>query len=110
MLMQFKLLLKNEEHPLQKIILLKLRRRPRSIIKTNGAHIRYQVYIWYLHNALKKSNEYLYHFSKWMLSFLLKNKEANLVLSKIKAFISMNGPPKIFHTTLAMKKNLKIWK
>jgi len=32
-----------------------------------------------------------------MLSFLLKNKEANLVLSKIKAVISMNGSPEIFH-------------
>ena len=44
-----------------------------------------------------------------MFSFLLKNKGANLVLSKIKAFINMNGPPKIFNTVNGKEfKNLEV--
>ena len=31
-----------------------------KIIKANGPHIRYQADIWYLPDALKKGNEYLY--------------------------------------------------
>lgn len=94
--------------------MLKIEKKPK-IITSNGPHIRYQGDIWYLPEDLKKGTPYLYildlidHFSKWMYSFLLKNKEANLVLAKIKAFISMNGPPKIFHTDNGKEfKNLEV--
>ena len=38
------------------------------------------------------------HFSKYLNSFLLKNKTMTLVISKIKIFIHNNGPWQIIHT------------
>ena len=81
----------------------KLEKKPK-IITTYGPHIRYQADIWYLPEELKVGTPYKYvldcidHFSKWNYSFLLKNKEANTVLSKIKSYIEMNGAPTLFHT------------
>ena len=75
-----------------------------KIIVTYGAHKRYQCDIWYLPEKLRENSEYLYcldiidHFSKWLGSFLLKNKTADLVVSKIKSFIRYNGPCQIFQT------------
>ena len=82
------------------------------IIKTYGPHIRYQADILYLSENLKRGTNYLYvldlidHFSKWEYSFLLKNKECKLVVSKIKAFIGMNE--NLFFSILIMVKNLII--
>ena len=75
-----------------------------KIILTYGPHKRYQSDLWYLPQELKNGHNYLYiielidHYSKWMYSFLLKNKTSELVLSKIKLFINMNGPCEIFNT------------
>ena len=75
-----------------------------KIIVTYGAHKRYQSDIWYLPEKIKANTEYLYcldiidHFSKWLGSFLLRNKTADLVLSKIKSFIRNNGQCQIFQT------------
>ena len=38
------------------------------------------------------------HFSKWCYFFLLKNKGASLVLSKMKSFFEINGKPELFPT------------
>ena len=75
-----------------------------KIITTYGPHIRYQADIWYLPEELKKGTPFKYvldcidHFSKWNYSFLLKNKDATTVLSKIKLYFEMNGTPTLFHT------------
>ena len=38
------------------------------------------------------------HFSKWLGCYLLKNKEAELILAKIKSYIGSNGLCKIFQS------------
>ena len=95
----------------------KLPTKPKIII-TKGPHIRYQTDIWYLPKILKTNNQYLYcldiidHFSKWSQSYLLKNKESDLVVSKIKSFINVNGPYSIFQTDNGLEfnnANLKIF-
>ena len=50
------------------------------------------------------------HFSKWMSSYLLKNKSADLVLAKIKSFIRSNGTCNIFQTDNGKEFNNKILK
>lgn len=45
------------------------------------------------------------HFSKWSMSYLLKNKESETVLSKIKSFINVNGPCQIFQTDNGLEFN-----
>ena len=71
---------------------------------TYGSHKRYQSDIWYLPENLRENSNYLYcldiidHFSKWLGSFLLKNKNADLVVAKIKSFIRYNGTCQIFQT------------
>ena len=91
--------------------------KKQKLIITRGPHIRYQADIWYLPDELKENN-YLYfldiidHFSKWSNSYLLKNKESQLVLAKIKSFILMNGPCKIFQMDNGLEFNnfnLKIY-
>ena len=75
-----------------------------KIMLTYGSHKRYQSDIWYLPEKLRENSNYLYcldiidHFSKWLGSFLLKNKSADLVVSKIKSFIRNNGTCQIFQT------------
>ena len=75
-----------------------------QIMLTYGSHKRYQCDIWYLPAKLRENSNYLYcldiidHFSKWLGSFLLKNKNADLVVSKIKSFIRYNGKCQIFQT------------
>ena len=75
-----------------------------KIIITYGPHIRYQCDLWYLPEILRINTEYLYcldiidHYSKWLNSFLLKNKNADLVVSKIKSYIRSNGNCEIFQT------------
>ena len=97
--------------------ILNLEHKPK-IIKTNGPHIRYQADIWYLPNYLKSNNEFKYvldcidHFSKWCYSFLLKNKSSDLVVSKIKSFIEINGKCSVFQTdngTEFKNESLKIY-
>ena len=100
-----------------KNILEKMPSVPKIII-SNGPHKRYQCDLWYLPEELKENNEYLYcldiidHFSKWMCSYLLKNKTADLVLAKIKSFIRANGKCEIFQTNNGKEFNnqtLKIY-
>ena len=75
--------------------MVKLSINPIKII-TNGSKIRYQAYIRYVPVELKVNNEYNYfldiidHFSKWLYSYLLKSKDSELVVSKIKSFININ--------------------
>jgi len=65
---------------------------------------------------IKKNNNYLYffdvfyHFSKCSQNYLLKNKESELILSKIKTFININGPCKIFQTDNGSEFNNNILK
>ena len=53
---------------------------------------------------IKKNNYLLYcldlinHFSKWLRCYLLKNKEAELILAKIKSYIGYNDACKIFQS------------
>ena len=67
-----------------------------KIIITYGPNKRYQCDLWYLPERIKENTHYLYcldiidHFSKWMGSYLLKNKTSELVLSKIKIFFREN--------------------
>ena len=81
----------------------KLSKKPKIII-TYGPFRRYQADIWYLLDDLKIGHDFLYvldiidHYSKWLYSFLLKNNSADMVLSKIKLFININGPSEIFQT------------
>ena len=83
---------------------------------TYGPHKRYQAVLWYLPEELKTNNEYLYcldiidHFSKWMSSYLLRNKSADLVLAKIKSFIRSNGTCDIFQTDNGKEFNNQILK
>ena len=87
-----------------------------KIMITYGPHKRYQADLWYLPEELKTNNEYLYcldiidHFSKWMSSYLLKNKSADLVLDKIKSFIRSNGTCDIFQTDNGKEFNNQILK
>ena len=87
-----------------------------KIMITYGPHKRYQADLWYLPEELKTNNEYLYcldiidHFSKWMSSYLLKNKSADLVLAKIKSFIRSNGTCDIFQTDNGKEFNNQILK
>ena len=98
-------------------IKLKLPNVPK-IILTKGPHKRYQADIWYLPNELKETTEYEYcldiidHFSKWMCSYLLKNKTSELVLAKIKSYLRANGNCEIFQTDNGKEfnnQNLKIF-
>ena len=74
----------------------KLPNNPKIII-SYGPNKRYQCDLWYLPETLKENTDYEYcldiidHFSKWLGSYLLKNKSAELVLSKIKNFFRENG-------------------
>ena len=60
--------------------------------------------MWYLPESLKENTSYeycldiIYHYSKWLGSYLLKNKSTELVLSKIKTFFRENGKCEIFQT------------
>ena len=82
-----------------------------KIILTYGPKVRYQCDLWYLNYKLKQKNDYEYiidiidHYSKFMLSYLLKNKTADLVLSKIKNFMLVNGDCKIFQTDNGLEFN-----
>ena len=75
-----------------------------KIILTYGPHKRYQCHLWYLSDSLCENTEFLYcldiidHYSKWLNSYLLKNKTSELVVSKIKSFIRSNGKCEIFQT------------
>ena len=90
--------------------------KKKTIIITKGPNIRYKADIWYIPNQLKIGHEYLYifdiidHYSKWMFSFLLKNNEAELILSKIKLFINMNGNYQIFQPITVLNIIIDIWK
>ena len=81
----------------------KLPNNPKIII-SYGPNKRYQCDLWYLPETLKENTDYEYcldiidHFSKWLGSYLLKNKSAELVLSKIKNFFRENGKCEIFQT------------
>ena len=87
-----------------------------KIIITNGPHIRYQADIWYLPKQLKTNNNYNYcldiidHFSKWSYSYLLQNKDSEIVVSKIKSFININGKCKIFQSDNGLEFNNSILK
>ena len=87
-----------------------------KIILSKGPHIRYQADIWYLPEKLKDNNDYLYcldiidHFSKWMCSYMLKNKTAELILAKIKAFLRANGNCEIFQTDNGKEFNNQLLK
>ena len=50
------------------------------------------------------------HFSKWTQSFLLKNKKSELIFSKIKTFINVNVPCKLFQTDNGSEFNNNILK
>ena len=89
-----------------------------KIILTKGPHKRYQADIWYLPDELKENTEYEYcldiidHFSKFMCSYLLKNKSSELVLAKIKSYIRTNNKCEIFQTDNGKEfnnQNLKIY-
>ena len=75
-----------------------------KIIITYGPHKRYQSDVWYLPSDLKENTGYEYcldiidHYSKWLSSYLLKNKSSELLVSKIKVFFRDNGPCEIFQT------------
>lgn len=66
---------------------------------------------------IKKNNNYLYvldiinHFSKLLINYLLKNKESDLIISKIKGSIITDGSCKIFQTYngLEFNNNLKFF-
>ena len=81
----------------------KIENNPKIII-SYGPNKRYQCDLWYLPDRIKENTHYIYcldiidHFSKWMGSYLLKNKTAELVLSKIKIFFRENGKCEIFQT------------
>ena len=81
----------------------KIENNPKIII-TYGPNKRYQCDLWYLPERIKENTHYLYcldiidHFSKWMGSYLLRNKTSELVLSKIKIFFRENGKCEIFQT------------
>ena len=87
----------------------KIENSPKIII-TYGPNKRYQCDLWYLPERIKENTHYLYcldiidHFSKWMGSYLLKNKTAELVLSKIKIFLEKMENAKYFKQTT--EKNL----
>ena len=82
---------------------IKIPNNPKIII-TYGPNKRYQCDLWYIPDNLKESTNFLYcldiidHFSKWLCSYLLKNKTAELVVSKIKSFFRDNKPCEIFQT------------
>ena len=81
----------------------KIENNPKIII-SYGPNKRYQCDLWYLPDRIKENTHYIYcldikdHFRKWMGSYLLKNKTAELVLSKIKIFFRENGKCEIFQT------------
>ena len=82
---------------------IRIPNKPKIII-SYGPHQRYQCDLWYLPESLKENTEFEYcldiidHFSKWLNSYLLRNKTADLVVSKIKMFFRDNGPCTIFQT------------
>ena len=93
----------------------KIHKKPKIII-SKRPHIRYQANIWNLSDSLKINNNYILdvidHFSKWSISYLLKNKESDLILSKIKSFINVNGPYDFFQANNGLEfnnMNLKIY-
>ena len=82
-----------------------------KVIITNGHNKLYKCDLWYLPENLKEKSHYLYcldiidHFSKQLSFFLLKNKAAELVLSKIKTFFRDNKPCEIFQTDNGLEFN-----
>ena len=82
---------------------IRIPNKPKIII-SYGPHQRYQCDLWYLPESLKENTEFEYcldiidHFSKWLNSYLLRNKTADLVVSKIKMFFRDNGPCTVFQT------------
>ena len=57
-----------------------------KIILTYGPHKRYQCDLWHLPDSLSENTEFLPcldiidHYSKWLNSYLLKNKTSELVV------------------------------
>ena len=70
----------------------KIENNPKIII-IYGPNKRYQCDLWYLPDRIKENTHYLYYLdiidylSKWIGSCLLKNKTAELIISKIKFFL-----------------------
>ena len=87
-----------------------------KIILSKGPHKRYQADMWYLPDKIKENSDYLYcldiidHFSKWIFSCMLKNKTAELIMAKFKAFIRENGNCEIFQTDNGKKFNNELLK
>ena len=77
---------------------------PIKLIEDFGPHYRYICDIWYLDEDLKKNNDFKYcldvidHFSKFLYSYLLKDKSMESVLSKIKIHFFNHGKCKFFQT------------
>ena len=94
---------------------IKLPNNPKIII-SYGPNKRYQCDLWYLPDNLKENTFFEYcldiidHFSKWLGSYLLKNKTAELVVSKIRAFFRDNGVCEIFQTDNGKEFNNTILK
>ena len=96
----------------------KIENNPKIII-SYGPNIRYQCDLWFLPDRFKENTHYLYcldiidNFSKCMGSYLLKNKTAELVLSKIKIFLEKMERAKYFKPTteknLIMLSSKLIW-
>lgn len=87
-----------------------------KIISDEGPKYRYIVDTWNLPDDLSTNTEYLYgldvidHFSKFYHCYLLRNKGANLVLSKIILFINENGKCKILQSDRGTEFNNNIMK
>ena len=87
-----------------------------KIIYSYWPHKRYQCDIWYLKGDLKNNNNYEYvmdiidHYSKWLDSYLLRNKTAPLFLSYIKKYLMNIGICQIFQTDNGSEFNNQILK
>ena len=77
---------------------------PIKLIKDYGPHYRYIGDIWYLDDELQINKEFKYcldvidHFTKFLYSYLLKDKSMGTVLSKLKIHFFNHGKCKLFKT------------